>query len=130
MMIQKGALLHAKSLNTDKAWEVYDYLVDFYFRAKENDLSEPQETKKAGLTAVVSNSDKAPVIQELSIEDKVLAYSQGFIKGVFMAEVFAGRIKVNKLPCTEAKSIEVIYSLLSDVGKRLIMETLFFGGAR
>ena len=32
---KRGALLHAKSLNTDKAWEVYDYLVDFYFRAKE-----------------------------------------------------------------------------------------------
>ena len=32
---EKGALLHAKSLNTDKAWQVYDYLVDFYFRAKE-----------------------------------------------------------------------------------------------
>lgn len=32
---EKGALLHAKSLNTDKAWEVYDYLVDYYFRAKE-----------------------------------------------------------------------------------------------
>lgn len=32
---EKGALLHAKSLNADKAWEVYDYLVDFYFRAKE-----------------------------------------------------------------------------------------------
>lgn len=27
---EKGALLHAKSLNTDKAWEVYDYLVDFF----------------------------------------------------------------------------------------------------
>lgn len=40
---EKGALLHAKSLNTDKAWEVYDYLVDFYFRAKE----EPKETKPA-----------------------------------------------------------------------------------
>lgn len=32
---EKGALLHAKSLNTDKAWEVYDYLVDYYFRAEE-----------------------------------------------------------------------------------------------
>ena len=37
---EKGALLHAKSLNTDKAWEVYDYLVDFYFRAREKQ-SEP-----------------------------------------------------------------------------------------
>lgn len=32
---EKGALLHAKSLNTDKAWEAYDYLVDYYFRAEE-----------------------------------------------------------------------------------------------
>ena len=32
---EKGALLHAKPLNTDKAWEVYDYLVDYYFRAEE-----------------------------------------------------------------------------------------------
>ncbi|MDE6780193.1 MAG: ORF6N domain-containing protein [Ruminococcus sp.] len=32
---EKGALLHAKSLNTDKAWEVYDFLVDTYFRARQ-----------------------------------------------------------------------------------------------
>lgn len=32
---ERGALLHAKSLNTDKAWEAYDYLLDFYFRAKD-----------------------------------------------------------------------------------------------
>ncbi|MDE5558175.1 MAG: ORF6N domain-containing protein, partial [Ruminococcus sp.] len=31
---EKGALLHAKSLNTDKAWEIYDFLVDTYFRVK------------------------------------------------------------------------------------------------
>lgn len=33
---EKGALLHAKSLNTDKAWEVYDILVETYFRIREN----------------------------------------------------------------------------------------------
>lgn len=31
---EKGALLHAKSLNTDKAWEVYDKLVENYFRVR------------------------------------------------------------------------------------------------
>ncbi len=31
---EKGALLHAKSLNTDKAWEVYDLLVENYFRQR------------------------------------------------------------------------------------------------
>lgn len=45
---EKGALLHAKSLNTDKAWGVYDYLVDFYFRAKE----EPKETKPVPVDTV------------------------------------------------------------------------------
>lgn len=29
---EKGAFLHAKSLNTDTAWEVYDRLVDSYFQ--------------------------------------------------------------------------------------------------
>ena len=38
---EKGALLHAKSLNADKAWQVYDYLVDFYFRAKEQEPEIP-----------------------------------------------------------------------------------------
>lgn len=28
---EKGAFLHAKSLNTQKAWEVYENLVEFYF---------------------------------------------------------------------------------------------------
>lgn len=45
---EKGALLHAKSLNTDKAWQVYDYLVDFYFRAKANEpeIQEKKEPEK------------------------------------------------------------------------------------
>lgn len=33
---ERGSLLHTKSLNTDKAWEVHDFLVENYFRAKEN----------------------------------------------------------------------------------------------
>lgn len=35
---EKGAFLHAKSLNTDTAWEVYDRLVDSYFKKEENVL--------------------------------------------------------------------------------------------
>lgn len=33
---ERGALLHAKSLNTDKAWAVYDFLVENYFRKKQS----------------------------------------------------------------------------------------------
>ena len=32
---ERGALLLAKSINTDKAWEAYERLVDFYFQKKE-----------------------------------------------------------------------------------------------
>lgn len=36
---EKGAFLHAKSLGTDRAWEVYDYLVDSYFKKKDDFLA-------------------------------------------------------------------------------------------
>lgn len=39
---EKGAFLHAKSLGTDEAWEVYERLVDFYF-AKQKQLSIPEQ---------------------------------------------------------------------------------------
>lgn len=32
---EKGALLHAKSLGTDEAWDMYDILVDTYFKVRE-----------------------------------------------------------------------------------------------
>lgn len=32
---EKGALLHAKSLNTDQAWQAYEVLVDTYFSVRE-----------------------------------------------------------------------------------------------
>ena len=62
---EKGALLHAKSLNTDKAWEVYDYLVDFYFRAKEEPKPVPVET-----APVVSRKDDKKLTQ---IDDPIRA---------------------------------------------------------
>ncbi len=32
---EKGAFLHAKSLNTDKAWEAYSNLIDSYYKQKD-----------------------------------------------------------------------------------------------
>lgn len=43
---ERGALFHAKSLNTDKAWEVFGFLVENYFRAKkETKPAEPDYSK-------------------------------------------------------------------------------------
>lgn len=48
---EKGAFLHAKSLGTDKAWEVYENLVDFYFNRKKQmtALEQLQLTQQAVL---------------------------------------------------------------------------------
>ncbi len=67
---EKGALLHAKSLNTDKAWEVYDYLVDFYFRIKNEDVpvEKPEPEKRKSGRAVVDvpeNADMQKAIQDV-----------------------------------------------------------------
>lgn len=66
---EKGALLHAKSLNTDKAWEVYDYLVNFYFRAQDEkkveakdkqDEPRQQATEKNAVIPVKTGVEKVP----------------------------------------------------------------------
>ena len=44
---ENGAFLHAKSLNTDTAWEVYDRLVDSYFNKREDLLDGVSEEIKA-----------------------------------------------------------------------------------
>lgn len=42
---EKGAWLHAKSLNTDAAWDAYEMLVDDYYRLKEAvELNQPSYT--------------------------------------------------------------------------------------
>lgn len=65
---EKGVLLHSKSLNTAKAWEVYDYLVDFYFRAKEQEVAPVQKPKRIKSTSaaveLVVDAPQNEVIQE------------------------------------------------------------------
>lgn len=39
---EKGAWLHAKSLNTDEAWDAYEMLVDEYYDIKENKIDTSQ----------------------------------------------------------------------------------------
>lgn len=56
---EKGAFLHAKSLNTDKAWEVYDKLVDSYFK----------KTTQRTLTAVEQLQLQSQAI--LEVNDKI-----------------------------------------------------------
>ena len=97
---EKGALLHAKSLNTDKAWEVYDYLVDFYFRAKEN----PEMPTLPALKQQKQHLAEGDV--------RVLAYNRGIVMGIFRHEL-------------EEDSTLEIYERLSARGKGMVMKMIF-----
>lgn len=83
---EKGALLHAKSLNTDKAWEVYDYLVDFYFRAKE------------GKTAPTVKETKPSPVQEKKKQELPQMDNPIHILKVLLKVAEDKGIKVNSFP--------------------------------
>ena len=76
---EKGAWLHAKSLNTDQAWDAYEMLVDEYYRLKEMPqikfsymIEDPIERAKAWIKEQeekklleLANSQKDQIIGEL-----------------------------------------------------------------
>lgn len=90
---EKGALLHAKSLNTDKAWEVYDYLVDFYFRVKEEKAETAQgqqATEKKEVIPVNTRTEKVPETIEAKIE--LGEKADIFVKLIHMVEKLRGEV--------------------------------------
>lgn len=69
---ERGALLHAKSLNTDRAWEVYDRLVETYFRAKALVKNAAQDAIKNANTESRLNYSRVKVSDMwLKIADRV-----------------------------------------------------------
>ncbi len=123
---EKGALLHAKSLNTDKAWEVYDYLVDYYFRQQEapvaagrTELAQVKEiadrTHRTGerLVDIRGNKTAMTILEEMrryltAMEALMEIYSRPNtnqrIKGIMIAmDQVAGRIWDKKSELKEVK---------------------------
>lgn len=63
---EKGALLHAKSLNTNKAWDAYEMLVDEYYTIKENVV--PLSKDQALVTVLRTTADLVEDTQAIKIE--------------------------------------------------------------
>lgn len=62
---EKGALLHAKSLNTDKAWEVYEMLVENYFRPTEQvKVLSPLEQLNLQSQAILQVNEKVDKLEK------------------------------------------------------------------
>lgn len=55
---EKGALMHAKSLNTEKAWQAYEYLVDAYFKDKQEDT--PKALPEKATPAIETKKNTIP----------------------------------------------------------------------
>lgn len=68
---EKGALLHAKSLNTEKAWEVYDYLVDHYFRTKEKPSTVPLALPKVPIKTPVPVTVPAHLVVDVPVNAEI-----------------------------------------------------------
>lgn len=62
---KKGAFLHAKSLNSDTAWEVYDRLVDNYFDKQEKPKSAIEQLQLQSQAILEVNEKIDTVKQEL-----------------------------------------------------------------
>lgn len=59
---EKGAFLHAKSLNTDQAWEVYERLIDNYFQKKDGKTNMPISYRDA-IAQLLESLDREAELQ-------------------------------------------------------------------
>ena len=60
---EKGAWLHAKSLNTEKAWEAYQSLIDSYYQISQQLKSKGSDN----MTLALTNADWEKVQQRLEV---------------------------------------------------------------
>lgn len=63
---EKGAWLHAKSLNTDRAWDAYEMLIDEYYTVKENVV--PLSKDQALVTVLRTTADLVEDTQAIKNE--------------------------------------------------------------
>lgn len=119
---ERGALLHAKSLNTDRAWEVYDILVETYFKKQVtttntsvNDLEKTKlEIQKTRAEAIALNAkNRAFKTLMQSLENKQLSPIAMQVFGLKGLEGIFGVDVGNLLP-----EVEKTYSA-EEVGKML-----------
>ena len=62
---EKGAWMHAKSLNTDKAWDAYEMLVDDYYRV----IDQAKPTQAPTLSDALMHMAQAARLAETAIQE-------------------------------------------------------------
>lgn len=112
---EKGALLHAKSLNTDKAWEAYECLVDTYFSVREQGQLPQRPDRIKALEVKEMNARVRMSNQFLKLANAETTLSKDY-KSILIAkaaEVLAGEA-ILPMPKSEQK----MYTA-TEIGKML-----------
>jgi molybdopterin converting factor small subunit len=92
---EKGALLHAKSLNTDRAWDVYSELVDTYFRAQE--LMKPASIEDLIIMQAQSMKELKAEVQQLKADTSQAKQTVEAIKDTIITQPDNWREELNKM---------------------------------
>ena len=84
---EKGTFLHAKSLNTDIAWEVYDRLIETYFTVKKELIDKKQLSPQLQLmNMLVENMNRTELEQKRQAEQiSRVEQTVGNIKDIYTA---------------------------------------------
>lgn len=123
-----GALLHAKSLNTDKAWEVYEFLVESYFRAKEEPAQPEISSLSPMLQYLIQMEQKQNQLEQrqTDLESRVNAKleedREELIKNVLSFERLGSIQRAQIVKAVKKRAIEICnYAETYDkIGKRVI----------
>lgn len=112
---EKGALMLAKSLNTDKAWEAYECLVDTYFSVREQGQlpQRPDRTKALQVKEMNARVRMSNQFLKLANIETTLSKDYKSILIAKAAEVLAGE-EILPLPKSEQK----MYTA-TEIGKML-----------
>ncbi|MBU5214509.1 ORF6N domain-containing protein [Heyndrickxia oleronia] len=117
---EKGAWLHAKSLNTEKSWEAYEMLVDNYYKLeKELKALNEREKLEASMRLSLMNSEDVTQLKNEVQEIKLMVQEQITLNhGQQMRIKKAVAAKVYEISNDKAKRTRLFAELYRDLKDR------------
>ncbi|AOP16865.1 MULTISPECIES: ORF6N domain-containing protein [Bacillus] len=96
---EKGAWLHAKSLNTDQAWDAYEMLVDEYYNVKQTQIDTSQLSPELQMFKQIFDSVARTQLKQQEQDKRLDAVEkkQDNIKEVLSLNPTEWKKKVNKI---------------------------------
>jgi hypothetical protein len=92
---EKGALRHAKILDTDEAWQVYEMLEDTYFRAKQ--LTQPMSVEDLIIMQAKSMKELKAEVKQLKADTSQAKQTVEAIKDTIIQQPDDWRGELNKM---------------------------------